>query len=106
MSTFTLPLHRWLAALIRRLADLRLAPADMRKVFPATTADLLALAVHPLRLQVLLGEVRADMWLKNGAQTMQGQIRHYFGFRAQTLELDLFLLQVLLNLRLFNLGNS
>lgn len=93
-TSFTLPLHRWLAALIRRASDLRLAPSAMRQLVQGNTADLLALAVHPMRLQVLLGEVRADMWAKNGAQTMQGQIRHYVGFRTHMLELDLLFLQV------------
>lgn len=93
-TSFTLPLHRWLAALIRRASDLRLAPSAIRQLVRGNTTDLLALAVHPMRLQVLLGEVRADMWAKNGLQTMQGQIRHYVGFRTLMLELDLLFLQV------------
>lgn len=70
--------------------------ADFRKVFPATTAELLELAVHPLRLQVLVAEVRADMWRKNGAVTMTSQVKHYYTtLRHQMLERDLALLQVL-----------
>lgn len=89
---FHLPLHRYLATFIAHAVqhqnvslDELLPPADMLK----------CLLMFPLRIQVGMAEIAANMWLRNGLQ-IRGQAMTYVQchFCYSMLDADLFLMQV------------
>eukprot|EP01117_Protostelium_nocturnum_P009180 TRINITY_DN3287_c0_g1_i1.p1 TRINITY_DN3287_c0_g1~~TRINITY_DN3287_c0_g1_i1.p1 ORF type:complete len:2057 (+),score=781.40 TRINITY_DN3287_c0_g1_i1:96-6266(+) len=91
---FHLPLHRYLALFLHRVAKTQ--SKDLGSIVKRQGREIgLALIEHPLRIQSLISQVRIGMWVRNGREVWaQTQTYESVYFRNTMRDLDIFLLQV------------
>lgn len=102
--SFHHPMHWLLGGLIQAFCDTSQQPTtlSLSMLFPSMEEHLrrdaiLALTDYPVRVIVLLSQIKAGLWVRNGF-SIRGQQHHYkdVALRDTTFDRDMFLVQVAL----------